>query len=179
MRDFYILTFDSGRDYFMTVADYQINDFDVTLLWGKGMVEANISESVKLFVNTESVQPADLIGNPISWHVCSERLISAWFSKIKNDVQLLKAPLYDLKTKEQITGFQILNPIKSLDVLDREKSTFVGSMAIDFVVDRSKIPDSVNIFRPIESSSDVIVSEELPNALIGKGYKGIAFIKCS
>jgi hypothetical protein len=173
---YYRFIFDSGSKDLMSVVDYEMGDFDLKSLWGKG--KSNLPDNVKLFVKKEYLKKPDLLGNPISWFICSDRLIEIWMPKIEADVQILNAPIYEVKTKKEIEGYKIFNPIRKVEALDKEKSVFLGKIVTEFVFDKKRIPNNLHVFRPVESPKAIIVSDELVKKLIDQNINGVAFIKC-
>lgn len=178
MKELFQLTIDASRTDLMSVVKYDLADFDLTLFWGKGKIEKKLPESVKLLVNKQAGREPDLLGNPISWHIASERLINFWKPEIETAVQRFEAPLFDIQESDKISGYEILNPLKFVEALNKEKSVFLGEIITEFVFDRQKVPSDCHIFRPVEFPEAIIVSDILVNRLVGMGLEGIAFIRC-
>ena len=183
MKIFHRLILDSSRADLSSVVDYLIDDFDLTIFWKGTQVNGPIPESVKLFVDSEDAVFPDLLGNPLSWHICSERLLGCWHPMIEKDIQLLEAPLYQQETNQRLAGFHILNPLTCIQALDVHRSEIIGNSkrikAVSrFVFEESKIPQGVHIFRPSEFSKAIIISDELAQNIVGFGMTGLAFVRC-
>lgn len=183
VRTFHRLIFDSSRDDLFTVVAYSLDEFDLTIFWKGIEVVGPIPTSVKLFVDIEKDNAPDLVGNPISWYICSERLLDYWLPLIEQDIQLCEAPLYVKKTNKKILGFKILNPLTIIEAMDMRKSRFISNKnklktVSKFVFEIKKIPENIHIFRPSEFPKAIIVSDELVKKIVGIGIRGLALIRC-
>lgn len=183
MRKYHRLITDSSRNELFTVIDYSIEGFDLTELWDGTQINTPLPIDVKLLVDSANSTEPDLVGNPISWFICSNRLIKKWLPLIEDDVQLLEAPLYEKSSNKKIDGYKILNPIKLIRALDLEKSKFIGNKEkiktiSKFVLETINIPENVHMFRPKEFPKAIIVSDELAQKILGVGIEGVAFVPC-
>lgn len=183
IRVFHRLILDSARDDLFRVVDYVVDDFDLTIFWKGIKVNGPIPESMKLFVDSKDTASPDLLGNPLSWHICSERLLGCWHPMIEKDIQLLEAPLYQKVANQRVSGFKILNPLTCIQALDVHRSEVIGNSkrikAVSrFVFEESKIPQGVHIFRPSEFPKAIILSDELAQKIAGLGMAGLAFVRC-
>jgi hypothetical protein len=184
-RKFFVLIINSQETKFQTISDYQMKGFDLMQLWHGDKLDGALPAAVKLFV--DSTEPiADYLPNPISWPIVSDRLLGMLAPFInENHIQLIPAPVFDIKTKEKVAGYTIFNVTHKLPALDLEQSRVTYSpydptkitYVTDYVFSTAKIPDSTHIFRLQQPSQDIVFSEEVVSALTGKGLNSIAFIR--
>lgn len=182
MKNYHCLTFDSTRKDLLSVVDYEMGDFKLTNFWG-GKQNISLSDSVQLFIDSTGNSP-DLMGNPVSWLICSEKLISLISSVTSDGFEIYDAPLFDSKTKKTVAGYSILNVYKKIPCLDLEKSSVDWSSdhkeitaVYEHVFCKDKIPEDCHIFRPSEWPFSVVLSDKLAKSFIGKDLTGVAFIK--
>ena len=69
-------------------------------------------------------------------------------------------------------GYVLLNPLVTVsDACDPE------DVISDMVLDRTRIPDGVHMFRLAEPGSVIVITDKVLGAMRGKGLKGVALIK--
>jgi ABC-type spermidine/putrescine transport system permease subunit I len=71
MKNYHCLTFDSSRNDLISVLYYEMGDFNLSNLWG-GKQNISISNGIQFFIDNKGNFP-DLMGNPISWLICSDK----------------------------------------------------------------------------------------------------------
>jgi hypothetical protein len=172
MREFFVLSY-SDRDDLETVIDYEMGDFDLRVFWSGSPFMGSIPHSVRLWVNKGT--PSDYLGNPLSWEIVSVRFWSLIEPLVRLDCQVLPVPLYYHYSKARVPGYLLLNPTKRLSVAKRTLHR-VASIS-ELVVDPHVIPSEVNICRWADSSTVILVSEEVVNCVWGKKLKGLAFVR--
>ncbi len=167
-----------------TIEDYELGDFDYyTFLDGKEY-KGRIPEFVKLYIRKgdEKLPQASLVGGPLSWLIFSDRLLNFLWPLIKDDVQVFDAPVF-LKDGTKVEGYKLINPICVLDCIDWERTEVSryddGSIAYcQKIFIKDHCVGKHHIFRLKGYLYTLIVSDKLAKSLAGKGFKGIAFIKC-
>ena len=143
-----------------------------------------IPDSVRLYLHKgdEYLPKASLLGGPLSWLIFSEKLLDFWWPMIKDDIQVFDAPVY-FRNGVKVEGYKIINPISVIDCLDIEKSEVRwdedGTIywCPKICINENKAGNH-HIFKLKGYFQPVIVSDQLAKSLKGKGFKGIAFIKC-
>lgn len=183
MKYFHRLTLDAACNG-QTVGDYEMGDFDLTVFWDGSELNMEIPKDVRLFVDGPR---ADYVGNPLSWSICSKKLVDFVSPLAENDFQLFKAPLHSTKTGRRVNGYYVMNVIRRIGCVNLQQSTVEYKnkktqgveMIYEYVFDSGRIPDSVHIFRPDEFPQAVFFSDELARSLMGKGLTGLAFIRCN
>ena len=168
MREFFVLIHDD-RDDLAVVSDYEMGEFDLMSLWTGERMTSSIPADVRVWV--ENGEPTDYMGNPISWQIVSDRLWSIIQPLVGNDCQVLEAPLYDEKSRMPISGYVLLNPTRCVPAAKK-----VASIS-DLHLDIAQIPGELNSFRLKESSTVVLVSDALVQAVSHKNLKGLAFLR--
>jgi len=124
---------------------------------------------------------SDLVGGPLSWLVCSDRLVQLFQQKAASDFEIFNAPLFN-KNGKPVNGYKIINPIRLLPCLDVEKSVYLGTkkkikLVTEWAIKRGKVPSNVHMFRVEESPFSVFITDALLEELKGKGLRGIGFFR--
>lgn len=179
------LIFDSELQDLPTIQEYELAGFDMTSLW-KGKEIASFPTDLRLVINAKGDdQIPDLVGNPISWFVVSDRLANILSANERaGDVQLIPAPLVRETDGAAVQGYQVLNPLKLVNCLDESESKFRrsarGTLASleRCVLNQHSIPSDVRLFRLGEMPRAVFVRDDVAKRTIGKGLLGLAFIRC-
>lgn len=184
MRQFYKLIPYDPREELQFVADYDLGSFDHTILWKGRHITESILRHVKLFVTLGAT--ADYVGNPLSWPICSSRLISALLATIQQDCEILTAPTVDKETGEPIREFRLVNVLRRVACLNLERSDVSYDeqhenrifMIYKIALDEAKIDRNVHLFRLTEWPYAVIVSDEFADQLVGQQFRGLALEAC-
>jgi len=80
--------------------------------------------------------------------------------------------LYYEDSNDRVPGYVLLNPLVTVsDACDPE------DVISDMVLDRTRIPDGVHMFRLAEPGSVIVITDKVLGAMRGKGLKGVALIK--
>ena len=181
---YFELTYDNRQDI-QTIAEWEMGNFNLMLLWGGQPFNGSIPNDVKLFIREgdEHLVRPDLLPNPVSWLIFSEKLLAEVHQLIKNDIQIFEPPIY-LKNGQKVKGYKLINPIYRLDCLDWE-----NSKSVEQNVDGTKVcfgQKSVfescignhHIFMIEGCSTAQIVSDTFLQACQHKGLIGLAGLKC-
>lgn len=168
MRDFFVLAYED-RDDLQTVADYEMCGFNLTHFWNGKPYFGPVPDGVKLFV-CEGRAP-DLMANPVSWIIASERLrvVLSMFSP--NDLQCFAAPLFHQDTQDIIEAYSIINLTLCIDAL---ASDFTSVSSVILV--NAKIPTNVHFFRLVGHERILLVSRELASDIRRNSLQGLHFI---
>jgi hypothetical protein len=176
MKTFYEMTY-SGAEDLMIVERDELHQFDIRLLWQGKLLKEALPRSVRLYVDGRRASGTDYVANRLSWPVCSQRFADLLLPLAEEDIQLLDAPLEDLKTKKPVLGFKIMNVVRLVECLDMEKSLIIRGSVITPVVASAMVPETVHVFRAAESPDGILLSERLVQRLRGHGLQGLALIK--
>ena len=186
MRSFFILTFDSRPNDREVACKYQMaqgdQEFDSATFRRCQPFVGPFPDYVKLWVRPGS--RTDLMGEPLSWPLLSDRLFELFKDFARDDIQEIAPPLFYIDSKQPVAGYTLMNVLRSLKTIDMEKSVtsemnILGTQftnVIKPVFRNEAIPASVHVFRPVESMSHVVISEELAQAMTGK-VVGVALIR--
>ena len=184
MRSFYCLAFNSIRNDLMSVVDYEVDCFDLTVFWRGTPFRGAIPDKVRLYCDSVNHGPTDYVGNPLSWPICSQKLVDIIQAMDSRDVEFFKAPLFESGGNTPIPCYQVMNVIRTVSCLDLDKSKLSYSPdrskitgVFEHVLTVDSIPSDAHIFRLQEWMHTIIVSDEMAQAYVGKGLKGIAFIR--
>lgn len=168
-----------------TITEYELAGLDPTSLW-EGCEIDPFPSGLRLVVNAVADERApDLIGNPLSWFVASDRLIELLSIGDRSDLQLLPAPLVREADGSRVPGYQVLNPLRVIPCFNESESTFRrssrGTLASldQCVLKLDAIPRDVGVFRLGEMPRAVFVSDQIAQSLRGNGLKGVALIRCN
>lgn len=179
------LIWDSTRTDLLAVVDYDLGGFDDSAFWRGTPIEnpSSLSE-VKLYID-DDLPHSDVVGNPLSWQIVSGRFKTHIESLVEPGcVQFLPVALRKKSASETIHDFYVMNVLKHLPALDREKSVFTATSdgMIEYVtkcVVQADRLDQSKIFRLSECPDSIYFSDDLAHSLDGSDMRGIAFICCS
>ena len=186
---FHEIIIDAYYENEQIVDDYEgiLEGFDYyTFMKGKRFT-GKIPDSVRLYIgeDTENRPQASYLGGAMkSWLIFSERFLDFVWDFIKDDVQVLEAPVYRRSDGVKVSGYKIVNPLRVFDCIDWKKTVVTknkdGSRkyVTGKIYIREKAIGNHHIFRLKDWLYSVIVSDAFAKSLIGKGFKGIAFIRC-
>jgi hypothetical protein len=186
MRQFFDFVLDARPNERLYVCDYEVGnaerEFDTAIFRRCQVFQGKIPDHVKLWVKPGA--PADAIGEPLSWPILSDQLIRVFKALASDDVQEVELSLFCIDTKKPVFGYKVLNVLRSIQAIDLEQSVtsdmnILGTHVLNVIkpVYRGDlIPPDVHVFRPKESMSRIVVSEELAKAMRGKGA-GVALIR--
>ncbi len=166
------------------IKDLEDKMFDLTVFWKGEPFEGEIPNFVKLFIKKEDEdkKQLDLLPNPVSWLIFSERLTEYAYPYIKNDMQVFDPPIFRESDGAKVNGYKLINPIHSIDCLDLSKSKIMRADDghIKFCSDMHIKEDCVgdhHIFRIKGYFPPVILSDELAKEIRNKGFTGFAFLR--
>jgi hypothetical protein len=175
MRSFYILAPDPGRDDLQSVTDYELGGLALSDLWKGKRLEGEFPGGFRLMLSDKN--PSDLLGNPLSLSIMSDRTLSIVRDFVAADlIQVFNPPMLNVHTKELVTGYNLVNCVKSVQALSPECAK--GRMIVDQLVVKEKlVPPEVNLFRLAERPIFLAISEELFRGLSRKGLQGLVAIR--
>ena len=165
---------------FTFIEEFELNNFDsFSIITGKDIVDEVEFSKIKLFVDIKRPDFPDYLGNSLSFPIISRKLLDLIESDIKNDCQIIEAPLYFKESGKKINDYYVLNILSLIDCLDEKKSELLDFMNKKIVqelyVSPEKIPQNKNIFRVKYYTDDIVVSEKLFNKIIESKVVGIVF----
>ena len=186
MRNFNVLIPDTQLKDAAIVNKFEKGNLDIFLLSDAVTLDNNTVEQImndlKIFLKVKKINP-DLIRNSYSLKILSKKAIDLMLPFIKDDAQIIDLDLINEATHEIITGYSLVHPIRSFRCLDFDKTEFVDKdepvvLGNDITIQSQKIPDSIHIFRLTENPEYVLISQELLEAISGKGLTGMCVIVC-
>jgi len=184
MKKFYKPSFEANRDDLMGIDEHEMAFPYVKYLKGELLTDDDI-KSLKLFTN-DSIEKANkthVVGNAMGAMIYSDTLLNYIYDYIKEDAQIFKIDIIHKKTGNKIKGFNFIHPTTIVKCVDMEKSKYEideEDNTIDFklvILDITKIPESLHIFRLEEQIFTKVVSEDLVKPLVGKKMEGICLFK--
>ena len=173
MRKHYILSYDASRDDIEAVSDYKLGQFDLTVFWSGQRFQGTIPPDVRLYVSDGKA--SDFLANPISWPIVSDRFFSQIRGLVEQSCQILDVPLFREGTNAAIDGFSLMSVTTTVSALESNNRIREVS-AQDLLLDPSRIPDDVHIFRLAESSTLLIVSSAVADLVIRNECEGVALL---
>jgi hypothetical protein len=172
---------DADRQF--RVADYDLDGFDCRLLGKCERISAALPAGLRLW--TEGQIPIDYVGNPLSWVICSKRLVDLIMKFASADLQVINAPLFR-KTGEKLENYYTVNILRCIKCIDEKssvisfkdenRSKIMGIYEYAFV--DANIPREVHVFRPAEFPYGVFFSDELAQEIAAMNATGIIFKQC-
>ena len=175
---YYTISLDPEASDCMAVCDYELGEFNSLDIVTRPDRIGEFPSTVQL-VLSNGAKP-DFIGNPLSWPICSERLIKA-VAPFLADVEILSVPL---KTAYgPVSGFCVLHTLVHIDALDRKKSDiqYFDDGSIECVykvrVDSSRVKGR-DFFRILDWPYELLISQRVADAIVdAKVGRGIAFLR--
>lgn|GEM_PF-4144673 len=171
MRRFYALTNSPASDELQWIESQELAGVDIRPLWQGTRVDEEKLSRVKFFMNDKL--KADYLANPMGLPILSERAKNILVSGVRSDeVQVIPASIYQRHTNQKVEGYYLLNALRVFSALsptcDPECAPFT-----DLEIVGNKIPTDAHLFRLIEYSPILIISEDLFHTLSGKDLKGM------
>lgn len=167
-------------DYnFAYIVDYELSGLNHTILWNSKYLADDVLRDVRLILSDKHALP-DMVGNPLSWLILSERLARIIKQADPSGIQILECHIENLLGKK-LEGYFIINILNCLDVMNLKKSDFekedgVIDMVYDWVFDADRVPLRKMLFREKNFIYPVFSTRDL--ALDFKGMKGVMFEAC-
>lgn len=167
------------------VKEYEDKVFDLTVFWEGRPFEGRIPDFVKLIIkkNDEQKEQLDLLPNPVSWLIFSERLTESILPFIQEDVQIFDPPIFRESDGSRVKGYKLINPIRTIDCLDVKKSKIdrAPDGHIKFCTNihiRESCVGEHHIFRIKDYFPPILISDKLAKYIRSNGFKGFAFLRC-
>lgn len=181
-RTFHLLAYDTSRSGLEGVCKYDVDEFDTGIFRECRRFEGPLPPSVRLWVSRGA--PTDSLANALGWPVFSDRLIGLIGDFAARDIQPIEVPIFYVDSQEHVLGYRLVNILRSLSAVDLSASvtsnmTVLGKDILNvmkFAFRHDAIPEDIHIFRPKESPSRIVISDELAQAMVGK-IVGVAFIR--
>lgn len=171
-REFFDWGF-SDDESLAVIEDYEDDTFDVRSIWRATPIDEHFPSGMKYLIGPERLP--DYVNSQGIGPIVSERLVQALLPLIQKDCQIVpRVPIFLEKTGKPVTGYCLLNPLRAISISpDRRKKNFKG--LLDIMVDPTRVPEDLHIFRPKEDMVSIIVSEEFvrtfkKNKLLGGDF---------
>jgi hypothetical protein len=159
--------------------------FNPTVFWMGKPFSGKIPDFVKLIIKSEdeNEEQLDLLPNPVSWLIFSERLTEFAYPLLKDDVQIFDPPIYRESDGAKVGGYKLINPVHSVDCLDLEKTkvTRAEDGHIKFCSSIHIKEERVgyhHLFRIKDYFPPIMISDKLAKAIRKEGFTGFAFLRC-
>ena len=174
MRTYYVLAADPKRSDLQSVTTYELGDVDLTPLWKGEPATDTLRSGWRLFVSSK-LQP-DLLGNPLNLMIVSDRVLAVMQRFVpEEDLQVISLPIFNLTTKEAVSGFSLINPLRMIKALSPDSGD--GRPMVDrLMIKDSLVPRDVHLFRLAERPICLLISQELFHGLAGQGFQGLMAI---
>lgn len=169
MREYYLLTYANRADL-QSVVDRDLGSFVSTRLWTGTYLEEPFPSDITLFV--DDLPSPDILGNPISWLIVSDKLLLVLQELSPNGLQTFAAPLYRKETNSRVDGFHIVNICHIIDAIVKPLLSIQT-----LVLSRKAIKDNDHVFRLAGHESLICVSDAFLDSVKGKGFLGLALLK--
>ncbi len=171
MRAFHVLSSLVGREHLQRVVDYDMGIFNPNVFMACSSFSGKLPKEMKLFVS--GGKTSDLLLNGVNLAIVSENLLGI-LQKFSADFEAFDAPIFNKTSMENVPGYKILNITCCLQAVDMEHSE-VRQMGfgqefmhfMKFAFQESLIPSGIHLFRPRESRTQIIISDELAQAMVG------------
>ncbi len=158
--------------------------FSPTTFWKGEPFKGKIPDFVKLFIKKEdeNEEQLDLLPNPVSWLIFSERLTEYALPFIKEDVQIFDPPIYRESDGAKVGGYKLINPIRVIDCLDKEKSNIKKAedghikLCLDMHIKEDCVGNH-HIFRVKDYLPSIILSDVFAKGIRKEGFEGFAFLR--
>jgi hypothetical protein len=185
VRTFHRLLPYDPQGVFAQIAAYHTEDFDVTRLWDGEPMDNGIPGSIRLFVGRGKA--ADVIANPLSWPIFSDRFVDILAGRAGRDFQAFDAPLFESQRGRAVSGYKIVKIVRRVPSLDLansdvayDKSARRRLIAVyRIAVVATRVAPDIHVFRMQEWPYEIIFSDDVAGDCRGKGLVGLAFQKCT
>ncbi len=146
---------------------------DVNLFKQGGNIESQVGDW-RLRFDTRGAFP-DLVAHSLLF--CSPRLASTFKAHAGADVQIISIPSYTGTTRADVE-YDLVHPLRLTSCLNLSAADVAyrdGRIRAIFkhVLDPSKIPAGLNLFRLAEQPHDIFVSDKLVKIWRGEKFSGI------
>jgi hypothetical protein len=165
---------------FAKIIDYDLNGFDHTRLWNCDLLEFDAINNVVLESCGGRLVP-DMIGNPLSWLICSKRLGDILKRNDPDGIQLLECQILS-RASNSLTSHYVVNVLNFMDAINLEESDYeeengVIDMIYEWVFNAERVPSRKMLFR--EKSFIYSIFSTRSMSLDFMGMTGMAFEACS
>jgi len=167
--------------------DYDEDSCDALLFRRGKRVSSEMLTQFQFCLQAGKGPITDHVANPLGWIIWSQRLVDHLFPMIKECVELKPITLGVEKSTTKVEGYFVVNVIRVVDCIIESMSTpridedNKQHGYIDYCVDEARTAGA-NIFKYTDSTGyvdyGVTCSNQLAQSLAGKGFRGIALIKC-
>jgi hypothetical protein len=141
-------------------------------------------EDARIYMDEDhpGVKLSSLIGNSCTIIIVAKPLQEVIEQHCRTvNIEYLPVSIYDHRRRLRGKDYFIVNPIGSIDCLDREASTIewdpddpTGVIAIDeYVLDRDKVASAPQLFRVDLDEVECVVGPELSEAILEGGFTNV------
>jgi hypothetical protein len=189
---YYRLVIDTDLKGVITIEDYDIGDdeFDHMQMWQGEKLPADYASTAQTVVRLYAQatrKSVDYMNNPLTWPLCSSKMVELLLAQCPEDIELFDSPIIDIKSKQVIPGYKVVNLTRKYDCIDLGKSNVAYSRAkpreIRYIQDyhfkSSAIPHDAHLFRCLHDVSGVFMSAQLASAMSKAGISGVAYQGCA
>ncbi len=189
MRYFILETLGDDQDKSLAFIDKSPGDlgiYDYCMARGEVVVDHYPTEA-RVYLQPESPggKLCSLIGNTLGYLIVSTEMKTVIEQMYKGKMELLPFTLYNHKGRVHSRDYWIINPIGSIDCLDKEASQikYLNSskkevIAVDkFVLDPRKLSMEPDVFRVPEDLTRYFISARLGKAFQERGFTNIFLIE--
>src|SRR5262249_9767422 len=115
-------------------------------------------------------------GNPLNLMIVSDRVLAVMQRFVpEEDLQVISLPIFNLTTKEAVSGFSLINPLRMIKALSPHSGD--GRPMVDRLMIKDSLgPRDVHLFRLAERPICLLISQELFHGLAGQGFQGLMAI---
>ena len=159
---------DAERTDLAVVDDYDTGRFDLTDLWS-GQKVGRIPAAVKLDIG--SGKPPDLMGNPLSREIVSDRFVEAArpFTGGTSTTSPCRSPS---GARAGPVRYFVANSLRVIDAIRAEGDKERVSL-FELVLDPKTVPDGCHMFRLKYQPTVIVVSASLAECLLDKAPEGV------
>jgi hypothetical protein len=187
MRRFFMLTEDSRqRGVHALVPNYPV--FDVYFEYYQVSKCQRLPDDFLMAAQLleKPGKKVDLVGNPMGWPIVSPELLALFQESAIDNIQVLRMNVVDSSGVPALTNYSVVNVLRCLDktvdldrsVISRQRTGDKETLNIITPVFRlNEVPRNTHFFRPSESMSHLIVSQEFGEAISNAKMKGFALIE--
>jgi hypothetical protein len=128
----------------------------------------------------------DFVGNPLGWPIVSPAMLKVFDEFGNSAIQVLRFTAVDSSGKPVLSDYRVMNVLACLEeVIDLERSVTshqrIGTEdafnVISPVFRAERIPEATHVFRPKQSLSMLVISEELAEAVVSADLVGYALVE--
>jgi hypothetical protein len=179
---YYRLVMKGQEEDCIIINDYKLNGFDLRKIWRSEKI-SDWDSKIMLFFDKKGLV-LDYMPNVLSWLILSYKAINVLKELDINNIQVFPVTLYIRNNPCNTFQYNIVNVVTIIQAMNKDKSEYIAwdddpnqvKIIKRLVMNKSEIPEDVEIFNLSEAAPYIIISDKLKYALDRNNITGTDFI---